>query len=84
LLRENKKLRRVELLGHVSMEQGEWHIHSGAAFSDDLNAYVDFADDVSVWKGAEVIANGLESIRFNILTKTISLSGPTVRDGRSS
>jgi hypothetical protein len=70
--RQTHMLRRVEMVGKVSMQQGEWSIYSKEAFSDNLNAYVDFSGDVTVQRNQEVIGANLKSLRFDTLAETIS------------
>jgi hypothetical protein len=72
VLTQTQMLKRVEMFGEVSMQKGEWRIHSKEAFSDNLNAYVDFSGDVTVRKGQETIGVNLKRVRFNTLAETIS------------
>jgi hypothetical protein len=72
VVKQTQMLKRVEMFGEVSMQKGEWLIHSKEAFSDNLNAYVDFSGDVTVRKGQETIGANLKSVRFDILAEAIS------------
>lgn len=72
VVKQTQMLKRVEMFGKVSMEKGEWTIYSNEAFSDDLNAYVDFSGDVTVRKSQQTIGEHLKRLRFDILSENVS------------
>ena len=68
---QTKMVRRVEMVGKVSMQMGDWSISSQEAFSENLNVYVDFVGDVTIRRSYAAVGSNLKSIRFDILSETI-------------
>jgi len=64
--------RRVEMVGNVSMQMGEWSIDGREAFSDNMNMYVEFVGDVMVRRNNKVVGANLKNVRFDIIRQAIS------------